>query len=158
MGSNFFRKARRIGVYACVSLPRNEENSAKKVQVPNPNSKIWLQSVPVEHKLVSNRQWFIMLVKFLNFRYASSWIPCLYGSRGQISDCSDCIGCKRSCTFTCYLVTEQDKRAWYIYHMQARMSTPFSQLFHNQVGKYQSCKTSKYKVFFFKSFFKKKET
>lgn len=88
MGSNFFRKARRIGVYACVSLPRNEENSAKKVQVPNPNSKIWLQSVPVEHQLVSNRQWFIMLVKFLNFRYASSWILCLYGSRGQISDCS----------------------------------------------------------------------
>lgn len=53
-----------------------------------PESKIWLQSVPVEHKLVSNRQWFIMLVKFLNFRYASSWILCLYGSRGQISDCS----------------------------------------------------------------------
>lgn len=83
-----------------------KKNSAKKVQVPNPNSKIWLQSVPVEHKLVSNRQWFIMLVKFLNFRYASSWILCLYGSRGQISDCNNCIGCKRSCTFTCYIFTE----------------------------------------------------
>lgn len=28
--------------------------------------------------------------------------------------------------------------AWYIYHMQAGVSTSFSQLFHNQVGKYQS--------------------
>lgn len=43
-----------------------------------PESKIWLQSVPVKHKLVSNRQWFIMLVKFLNFRYASSWILSLW--------------------------------------------------------------------------------